>query len=131
MSKLREGDVFDLTEGHTVYMDLPAHFVYGNRQGVFDEIVQGEVVVGPPHNGMLTDWLAGEYVVTGTGLHDNGDDDDGHYVQAEKLPDPTDNLADDSGPRVKVSFYQDGGFTAENSDIVAKGRARAHWTVER
>lgn len=127
---LREGDVIELRTGHTVYMKLPTHFVYTNRQGCFDELAKTEVTIGDAKNGMSTDWIAGRYVVTGTSYEGGGTGmgshdvyPDGHYVKAEKLE------TSDRDHRTKVSFYQTGCFTAMIADIRPIGRAVARWEV--
>ena len=46
---LKEGDIVELTDGHTVYARIPAHFAYSNRIGCFDEVVKTEVTIGKNH----------------------------------------------------------------------------------
>ncbi len=137
MKLLREGDIFKLKKGHKVYVELPDHLVYQNREGVFDKLSKTEVVVGQNKGGMSTDWLEGEYVVTSTahqgggfghGLHDRYPN--GHLVRAEKLPPKDATFSDGFYSRAKISFYQTGSFTAMIRDIEPIGRATAHWTRE-
>jgi hypothetical protein len=129
VSLLREGDVFEIKSGHTVYMELPAHFAYTNRQGCFTELARTEVTVGTDKNGMDTNWIAGRYVVTatsceggGTGMGEHDVYPDGHYVRAEKLQ------KSEFDHRAKISFFQTGAFTAMIQDIAPVGRAQAKWS---
>lgn len=135
MNFLTEGDVIELKSGHTVYVRLPMHFVYANRKGVFDELAETEVTIGHDKLGMNTDWLAGRYIVTATGMQGGGTGHgphdvypDGHHVTAEKIP--ADGIDGIGQPRTKVSFYQSGAFTAMIRDIRPIGRARAKWELE-
>jgi len=118
---LKEGDIIELKEGHTVYADIPEHFVYGNRKGSF-KLTHNDVCIG----GELI-YLAGRYVVyktsydgggTGHGPHDIYPD--GHHVFCERLDDR----------KVKVDFYQSGCFTAMIKDIGPISRASRQWVVE-
>lgn len=138
MSKLlAEGDVFELEKGDTVYMRLPAHFAYMNAVGVFDEMATTEVTVGESHNGMLTEWMLGEYVVTKT-VHDGGGTGhgahdiypDGHHVYAERFLGAKEMRSEQ--PRWKIDFYQTGAFTAMiTRPIKVIGKAKAFWVKER
>ena len=121
MSKvlLQEGDVIELERGHDVYADVPEHFVYANRKGVFDKLTHHEVNIGGDFA-----HLAGRYVVykisrdgggTGMGSHDVYPD--GHHVFCERLSDG-----------VRVDFYQTGAFTAMIENIEPVGKAeRSKW----
>ncbi len=127
---LKEGDVIQLEAGHTVYIKLPAHFCYSNRVGQFDELSKTEVTLGEDKNGLNTDFLLGEYIVTatnskggGTGHGPNDVYPDGHYVECVKSVGKLDHP-------IKVSFYQSGSFTAMIPDIKPHGRATATWAVE-
>lgn len=127
MTYLQEGDIFELEAGHAVYCELPEHFAYGNREGVFDKLAKTEITVGESKNGMETNWLLGEYVVTsatmtggGTAMF-NDQYPGGHQVKAEKLQDKSFNA------RAKISFYQSGCFTCMNPGIKATGHAKALW----
>lgn len=115
---LQEGDVIELTGGHTVYADVPEHYLYSNKKGSF-KLAHGRVVIA----GDLY-YLAGRYVVyktvregggRGMGPHDIYPD--GHHVFCERLDDPS----------VKVDFYQSGSFTAMIEDIVPVAKAERHW----
>src|SRR4030042_5752874 len=99
---LKEGDIIELKEGHTVYADIPEHFAYSNRKGSF-KLTRHEARI----RGQFA-YLAGRYVVykttnDGGGIgHGPGDVyPDGHHVFCERLED-----------RIKVDFYQTGSFTA-------------------
>lgn len=113
---LTEGDVIELKAGHKVYADVPEHFLYSNRRGVFKK-ARGEAKIG----GELG-YLAGTYVVYktandggGCGMGPNDVYPDGHHVFAER----------DDGER--VDFYQTGAFTAMIEDIQPIGKAERKW----
>ena len=126
---LKEGDIIELKAGHTVYYELPAHFVYSNRKGVFDKLAHTEVHIGCEKGGLNTDFLKGKYVVVktcfeggGTG-HGVGDVyPDGHHVFAEKIVDELDH-------KITVDFYQSGCFTAMITDITPVGKAKLTYEV--
>jgi hypothetical protein len=116
---LEEGDVIELVEGHKVYADIPEHFAYSNRRGVFKP-THAEAVIG----GELA-YLAGRYIVykttlSGGGIAPGPNDvyPDGHHVYAER----------EDG--IKVDFYQTGGFTAMIPEIKPIGRATRKWVFE-
>lgn len=124
---LKTGDVINIVKGHKVYTDVPEHFIYNNRKGVFDKTSHTDVCVGDTLNGFPTDYLVGKYVVIKTsfdgGGHGHGPHDeypDGHHVWAEHLFNGA-----------KVDFYQSGAFTAMIEDIKPIARAKAHWTIEK
>lgn len=108
---LQSGDIFELKTGHTVYSEIPAHFVYSNRQGCFD-LSKADIKVGEFKNGLDTVYLKGKYVVLKTAKQggSTGHDPypDGHCVYAQKM---------DSKEKIEVHFYQTGCFTAMNLDI--------------
>ena len=116
---LKEGDVITIKEGHTVYADIPEHFVYANKRGCFD-LTHSKVVIGEQLG-----YLAGKYIVSktsfdggGTG-HGAGDVySDGHHVFCIK-----------EDKSQKVDFYQSGSFTAMIKDIEPIGRAELSWNV--
>ena len=119
---LEEGDVIELKEGHKVYADIPAHFFYANRRGVFT-LSHGEIVLGKEY-----DYLQGRYIVykvmiegggQGHGVHDIYPN--GHHVYCFK--------ADDQ--KVLVDFFQTGCFTAMIPDIIPVGRAIKRWVIEK
>ncbi len=119
---LEEGDIIELKEGMRVYAEVPEHFLYTNRRGVFDKTAHGEIEIAG-HLGHF----AGRYVVyktamdgggTGHGAHDVYPD--GHHVFAEKLDNPS----------VMVDFYQSGCFTAMLPKLKAIKKATRSW-VER
>ena len=56
MKLLDEGDVIELTSG-TVYADVPEHFLYANKSGVFDKFAHGPIDIEK----MV--YLQGKYVV--------------------------------------------------------------------
>lgn len=116
---LEEGDIIELKEGMRVYAEVPEHFLYSNRRGVFDRTSHGEIDIG----GSLG-YFAGRYVVyktamegggTGHGPHDVYPD--GHHVYAQKLDNPS----------VRVDFYQSGSFTAMLLKLKAVGKATNTW----
>ena len=118
VTRLEEGDLIEIKTGHTVYADVPMHFIYENRKGDFsltrsDVVVEGDFL-----------HLAGKYVVyktandgggTGHGPHDVYPD--GHHVYCERV--------DDSF--VRLDFYQSGYFTAMIEEIETCGRAERKW----
>lgn len=113
---LEEGDIVEITQGMTVYADVPEHFVYSNRKGSFkithyDAKIDGEL-----------SYLAGRYVVykthVGGGWHSGRDDyPDGHHVFCERL----------DSPDVKIDFYQSGCFTAMLPDLKPVAKAVRRW----
>ena len=118
---LKEGDIIELKEGHSVYAKIPEHFVYSNRKGSF-KLVRSKVDIGGEFA-----YLAGRYVVykttydgggTGHGPHDVYPD--GHHVFCERI----DNRS------VKVDFYQSGAFTAMIKDIEPVGHAKLQWVEQ-
>jgi hypothetical protein len=117
---LNKGDVIELHEGHTVYADVPKHFVFENQSGNF-ELVNHEATIGGQFS-----YLAGCYIVirtelTGGGGVANDWYPDGHLVTCERASD-----------KVTVSFYQTGCFTAtiKKEDIAVIGRAKKEWVFE-
>lgn len=117
--KLKKGDIIELKAGHTVYAQVPEHFVYQNRRGSFT-LTQHDVTIGGEFS-----YLAGRYVVTHTSMdgggtgHGPGDIyPDGHHVFCQRL--------DESG--IEVDFYQSGCFTAMIADIAPVGIATMRWS---
>ena len=126
-SSLKEGDIIEIEKGFTVYMELPQHFVYSNRVGVFDKTGNATVKVGDSFNGMDTDFLIGKYIVTGTSFEGGGTGmgphdvyPSGHHVYCEKV----------NNNKIKVDFYQSGCFTAMNTSVKVVGKAKKHWEME-
>ena len=125
---LNAGDIIELGKEHTVYADVPKHFVYDNRRGCF-ALTHACVSLADDN----FDYLTGKYVVYRT-VHDGGGaggygrpnnsaDDiyfDGHHVFCEKVNDPG----------VKVDFYQTGSFTALIEEIEPVGQATRRWVSE-
>ena len=128
---LKVGDVVELKAGHSVYVELPEHFAFDNREGEFRRLASTEVTIGRPKRGMGTGWLAGRYVVTAEGMRGGGTGHgphdafpDGHHVECEKLQ---------AGPyasRARVSFYESGSFTAMIEGLVPVARAVPTWNLE-
>jgi len=117
---LKEGDIIELKKGDKVYADIPEHFLYANRRGLF-KLAHGEALI----DGELS-YLAGRYVVykttydgggMGHGPHDTYPD--GHHVYCERLDDPG----------VKVDFYQSGCFTCMLPDIQPVAKAVRRWVA--
>ena len=115
---LQEGDIIELKNGHTVYANVPEHFLYSNRKGSF-VLARGEARIADE-----LFYLAGRYVVykiandgggTGMGPHDVYPN--GHHVFCERLDDPS----------VKVDFYQSGFFTAMIEHIEPVAKAVRRW----
>lgn len=133
---LSEGDVIELKAGHKVYVELPAHFCYANRIGVFDELATATVTIGEDHNGMSTDFLAGRYIVTraemeggGTGHGPHDTYPDGLHITAERTEVKGGVGCDEVKPGLRVTFYQTGCFTAMNESVPVVGRAKKKWEV--
>lgn len=127
---LKEGDIIELKDGHTVYAKIPAHFAFSNRIGCFDEVVKTEVTIGKNKNGLNTDFFKGRYVVTGTSVDGGGEGHgpgdvypDGHHVKASKFVEKIDSP-------INVEFYETGYFTAMIKDLQPIGRAKAQWSEE-
>jgi hypothetical protein len=117
---LQAGDVIKLEQGHTVYADIPEHFAFNNRKGVFDKFAHTQARIG----GEL-EFLAGLYIVTHTSMNGGGTGmgpgdvyPDGHHVYCERTSD-----------RRKVDFYQTGAFTAMIPEIEPVGKAELTWTA--
>lgn len=117
---LKAGDVIELKQGHTVYADVPEHFAYSNKRGVFDKTAHAQARIG----GEL-EFLAGQYIVThttlnggGTGMGPHDVYPDGHHVYCERPHD-----------KRKVDFYQTGAFTAMIPEIEPIGRAELRYEV--
>lgn len=122
---LKKGDVIKLEKGYEVYIKLPAHFIFSNRTGVFDELSKEDVKIGEPIGGLDTDFLIGEYIVTHTTMDGGGvamgSDvyDDGHHVFCKKIIDEIGNKKS-----IEIDFYQTGSFTAMITDIKPIGTAK-------
>lgn len=118
---LEVGDIIELKEGHTVYANVPKHFLFSNHKGNF-EIGHGEATIG----GELS-YLAGRYAVYETRVHGGGTGStmtgapdsypDGHHVFCHRL----------GHPEAKLDFYQTGCFTAMIKDIEPVGKAVLSW----
>ena len=117
---LQEGDLIDIHEGHSVYADIPKHFVSSTYRGDFTLTHRAATVAGE------LSYLAGEYVVvktnfdgggTGHGPHDVYPD--GHHVFCQRVTDG-----------IKIDFYQTGCFTAMIKSIKPHGRAVCSWVKE-
>ena len=130
---LEEGDVIELTKGHSVYYEVPEHFVYSNGIGSFKAMATATVKIGSFLNsevdsGMDTSFLCGKYIVTKTCMDGGGvvmGHDiypNGHHVWCENS----------DYPRIKVNFYQSGCFTAVISpkNIQPSGKATISWKIK-
>lgn len=119
---LQPGDVFMLTQEHVVRAEVPEHFLYENRKGVFDKLSYGTVELKDPN----FEYLRGKYIVTYAGLSGGGTGHgphdvypDGWCINAQKA----------DNPNIKISFYQSGCFNCKNEGIKAIGRAKQTWTI--
>lgn len=135
---LREGDIIELREGHTVCVELPQHCCYENAFGNFAETAQTAVQIGEVRYGLNTGFLVGRYVVVnaslqggGTGMGPGDVYPDGWHITAQRLMatkiTSTGRSMSPEHP-LRVSFYQTGCFTAMIPDITAVGRATAQWS---
>ena len=107
---LEEGDVIDLEEGMVVYAMVVEH--PKSRRKYEDAVAIG---------GDFSE-LAGRYIVVHA-VDETGDDSwpNGHHIFCMRADDP----------KVKVHFYQSGGFTAEihPDKIKSLGKAKQTWTL--
>jgi hypothetical protein len=117
---LKEGDVIEIEDGHVIYANVPVHFLYENKKGVF---ISGHGVVNV--GGELS-YLAGKYIVVkttmdggGSGHGFNDSYPDGHHVFCKKVDD-----------KIEIDFYQSGCFSAMIKDIEPIGKAKLTWAVE-
>ena len=130
---LEEGDIIELTEGHSVYYEVPEHFVYSNKIGSFRIMATATVRIGSflnsgADNGMDTSFLEGKYIVTKTCM-DGGGVAMGHDV----YPDGYRVWCENAGNHhIRVNFYQTGCFTAVISpkDIQTSGKAKISWRIK-
>ena len=118
---LKEGHVIELNSSHTVYANIPKHFVYANCKGDFS-LTKTEVSL--LENDFA--YFRGRYIVTGTentggglghGMHDYYPD--GYLVKC---------ISEDG--KHEVSFYQTGCFTAMIENIKPVGMATKKWVIE-
>ena len=125
MKLLEEGDVIILKIGHVVYADIPEHFVFSNRKGIWTLTHINVTIVGE------FKYLLGKYIViktafdgggTGMGHHDTYPN--GHHVWAEQVPERKEDICH------KVDFYQTGAFTAMITDIEPIGKAERTWKIK-
>ena len=116
---LQEGDIINLEAGMSVYADVPKHFVYANKRGIFD-LTHVDIILGKDF-----DYLCGKYIVyktvcdgggVGAGSFDTYPN--GHHVFCVKTEDAN----------VKVDFYQSGCFTAMIQEVEVIGKAQLRWT---
>lgn len=63
---LKEGDIIEITEEHSVYAFVPNHFVYENRKGDFELTRTNVRPIGE------LAYLQGKYVVTKTAMNGGG-----------------------------------------------------------
>lgn len=119
---LREGDVIELTENHTVYAKVPRHFIYDDCKGDFS-LIQHDVQLSGEF-----EYLQGKYIViktenTGGGCGHGPHDiyPDGHKVTCKRVD-----------KKFTVSFYQTGAFTAMIKDIepIAKAKVSYEYSEE-
>ncbi|GEM_PF-2118986 len=119
MNLLKQGDIIELEEGHTVYAKVPEHFLYSNRKGCWD-LTTGAVQIKDTF-----EYLAGKYVVTKTSYSGGGTAhgydviEDGYLVECKKLD------GEDT-----VHFYQTGSFSALIPNIIPVGQAVVKYVLE-
>lgn len=123
MALLKEMDVIELGEEHTVYADVPEHFCFDNCRGSW-KLTHHEVRLEDDN----FDFLRGRYVVVAVtqdgGGQGHGPGDiypDGHHVWCEMMDKAS----------IKVDFYQTGCFTAMIQQITPIGTASVKkWTMK-
>ncbi len=121
--KVSEGDVIEIVPGMKVYTELPEHFCYENRKGVWDKLANATVEVDKDDR-LDTKFLLGRYIVTRTSMdgggtgHGPGDVyPDGWHVTAQKT----------GRVHQTIHFYQSGSFTAVNEKVKVVGKAAQKW----
>jgi len=110
---LEEGQVFLLEPHHTVYTDLPLHFL--GKAGNWE--IRKNACITLDVFGL--EYLCTKYVVNATAQDGGGGgpySPSGHRVYAVSI----------CGGHY-VNFYQTGGFTALNKDIPVVGYATRRW----
>lgn len=120
---LTVGDVIALNETHSVIAEVPKHFLYSNRKGVFDSKATGNVNLKDPN----FEYLRGLYIVTHAGLGGGGCG----YGPHDVYPDGWSVIAQKADrPEIIVSFFQSGCFTCINEDVEVVGKAKQYWVIE-
>ncbi len=116
---LVEGDVIELDGSHTVYANVPTHFLYDNYVGCWD-LGHGEMHLS------RAPWLHGRYVVYKTVYSGGGTGhDDGYHVYCRRFID--ERPAWEGVAERQVDFYQTGGFTAMIKEIEPVAKAEMTW----
>lgn len=123
MTLLQEGQIFEIKEGDTVYADVPKHFLYDNKKGVWDLTHAAITVEGE------FSYMKGRYIVTKT-LEDGGGEGhgrhdvypNGHHVFCQSL---------DIKEVIKLDFYQSGCFSATIENREPTGRGTLTWTEDK
>jgi len=108
---LQPGDVIKLDETHTVYADIPQHFVFVNHKGDFSLCHQNVTMCGE------FDYLQGDYVVQSVA------EDGGGWAHRDSIPDGHHVFCERTDGKYKVDFYQTGFFNAMIEEIEPIGRA--------
>lgn len=128
-NELKEGDIIELNESHTVYANIPEHFAYSNKKGIFKLTHHAASLKGD------LNYLCGKYVVIkttsdggGTGHGPNDVYPNGHHVFCRKIPNGK-SYEDNLKVEHEVDFYQSGCFTAMITNIKPIGIATLKWTV--
>ncbi len=127
MSELKEGDVIELNESHTVYANIPEHFAYSNKKGIFTLTHHKANLKGE------LGYLCGKYVVTKTTFDGGSSGRDsypsGRHVFCRKIK--SGELYEyNLQVEHEVDFYQSGCFTAMITDIEPIGVATLRWSVD-
>lgn len=110
---LQELDIIILRKGHTVYADIPEHFVFRNKKGSWT-LTHALVIIDGEFR-----YLAGRYIVVKTVVEGGGQAHgpldiypNGHHVFCQRANDPC----------CEVDFYQTGCFRGMIPDLVPVGR---------
>ena len=123
---LKEGDIFEVTEGMSVTTTIPCHFVYANHIGdwsLTDHVVDVE-------KGFYG-YLIGSYIVISTDTERIADDmgmgalREQTYTNAYKV-----EAVKTNNTNIKISFYQNGYFTSTNAGVKKTGQGKLVWVVE-
>ena len=110
--------MIEIEEGHSVYTDIPEHFAYTNKQGVFDKIVHASIRI----SGELM-FLAGKYIVVNT-------TSDGGSTGRDSYPNGHHVWCVSADGNRRLDFYQTGCFNTMITGIKPIGTAKLQYVFE-